>query len=279
MRTTTLLASVLGLATAIVGGPLPAQSPPVDGELVYTPLNPCRFYDSRESSKILAGALYIFRMRGSCEVPSRAVAVAVNLVAVGPEGPGHLTAWPSDQPKPATSVINYNPGVTIANGLILELASWGDLALEAGVSATHVVIDVVGYFTPQQRPRGARYGAGGIEQFPCVNNSENVVFGLSHMVADWFDAHLACPAGTWVCSPVERGSVACNTTRPDGTCDFVDHFGYCVDLAADGHRGWTRPPSSSLNASTVGGTTVDEMGAAVSARFGAQLPVWCCSPF
>jgi hypothetical protein len=287
MRAKQLLVALLGLATTIVAaGPLPAQTPTRDRELVFTPVPPCRVYDTRQFAPgvLRPGTVLKLSVYG-CGVSFYTAAVAVNIVAVSPEGPGHLTAWAANQPKPGTSVINYSRGVTVANGVILEICDLFTCAdnflVESGVSATHVVVDLVGFFSPQLRPGAARYGAGGRNLYLCVNNTENVLFGLSHTVADWRQAELACPYGTWVCSPQERGNVACDTTRPDGTCDQIDHFGHCLDFPADSHRAWTRPRhaiSSDLGP-TVTGTTVDEQGVPVSHRFGSQLPVWCCSPF
>ena len=275
MRNTLLLVGLL--AMAIAAAPSSAQPAASDRTLVYTPIAPCRLLDTRDGfSPLTPGSLWTVWVN-PCVDPSLATAVAVNFVAVGPHGPGHLTAWPFTQPKPATSVINFHPGVTIANGLILEVQD-GAFSVEAGVSATHLVVDMVGYFAPQPRrllAQFVRHGAGGIESFLCVNNSQNVEFGLSHLLVDWLDAELACPVGTWVCSSLERGSAACNTSRPDGTCDHIDQAGNCFNAALDLHLGWT----GTTNGSTLNAVAVDEMGTAGSARFDSRLPVWCCSPF
>jgi hypothetical protein len=292
MRNETRLAALLVLATEIAAaGPLPAQMP-VQQELVFTSLSPCRLFDTRSGGPLQPGQATTWTLSGSCGLPlggsGRVVAVVVNIAAAAPHGPGHLTAWPAGQPKPLSSVINYNPGVTIANGLVLQVChglglacSSGELTIEAAVSPTHLVLDVVGYFGPALRPGAMRYGAGsGPESFLCVNGAQNVVFGLSHIAVEWIDAEHACPSGSWVCSESERGTGPCNTSRPDGTCDYVGDTGSCADMAADGHRGWTRPRNTSQGGvATVTGLAVDEYGGAVSARFGAHLPVWCCSPF
>ncbi len=85
-----------------------------------------------------------------------AKAVAINIVAVAPAGAGDLRAWPANQAVPNASVINYAAvtGLNIANGVIVPMCdqvsatpcSTGDITFRADVSATHLVVDVVGYF-------------------------------------------------------------------------------------------------------------------------------------
>ncbi|MEA2560809.1 MAG: hypothetical protein QOH06_2313 [Acidobacteriota bacterium] len=141
-------------------------------ELVFVPLPPCRIIDTRLGSggPIAAGQTRDFQVAGVTEFPPQggnqggcgvppgsaepnAPAVVVNFVAVGPAGPGNLTAWAWGQPQPNTSVINYSnvPGLNIANGVVVSIAGTNlvpaDLHIRAGSAATHVVADVTGYFT------------------------------------------------------------------------------------------------------------------------------------
>jgi hypothetical protein len=161
--------SVLGvLACSLVPVQAWAQAP----QLVYTPLNPCRIVDTRLSA---AGALTPGNPRtfnvvgstadfpaqggtsGGCGIPGFIVgpvarAVVFNFVAVAPQGAGNLRAWPSDQAPPNASVLNYAQvaGLNIANGLIVPLrqdSEGNDITVRADVSGTHVVVDVVGYFS------------------------------------------------------------------------------------------------------------------------------------
>jgi hypothetical protein len=76
--------------------------------------------------------------------------VMVNVVAVAPSGPGDLRAWPSDRSAPSASILNYSPNVTVANALILPVRQdhpGSDITVQADVSATSLVVDVLGYFT------------------------------------------------------------------------------------------------------------------------------------
>ena len=141
-------------------------------DLVYTPLTPCRIFDSRPGSGVQGagtgplapGTPVSLDVAGgaaaSCAVPFPAAKAAVlNIIAVSPAGAGNLRAWPWDlanPPPPNASVINYSnlPGLNIANGLLVPICNIStstagncsdDLFLRADVSSTHVVIDVFGY--------------------------------------------------------------------------------------------------------------------------------------
>jgi len=66
-----------------------------------------------------------------------------------PTALGYLTLHPATSPRPVASNINYSAGQTRANNAILVLA--GDGSGTVGVfngssGATHVIIDVNGYF-------------------------------------------------------------------------------------------------------------------------------------
>jgi len=268
-------------------------------ELVFTALPPCRAVDTRfGSGGILApGVVRSLILRNRCGVPgltndggaemNQALALAVNLVAVSPSGPGHLIAWPTNQSPPATSIINYSAssetgGLSIANGVILPMCNsvsttpcaTGDISFVAAVSAVHLIVDVVGYFATPRHISTHRYGAGaGFDSFLCLNNAAGVRFGLSHMLANYAGADTVCPAGTWVCSGAERGDIGCDTSRPDTLLeDMVSCSGQSINLPENDHKGWT-------NSSRSGNTAfvVDEDGILSFQDQCVQLPSWCCS--
>jgi glucose/arabinose dehydrogenase len=125
---------------------------------------PCRVLDTRNpgGGGVLAGnACRNVRVTGSglnqgaastCGVPTTATGVHVNVVAVGPTMFGHLTVFPFGWSPPLASTINFTPGQNVANGILLPICDeaagstcMSDLVLQAGPSASHVVIDVTGY--------------------------------------------------------------------------------------------------------------------------------------
>jgi hypothetical protein len=84
---------------------------------------------------------------GLSSVPADATAVAVNVTVDGPTSPGYLTVWPSGQPKPLASSLNFVPGQTVPNLVIAKLGSGGKISIFNNAGNTHVIADVVGYFS------------------------------------------------------------------------------------------------------------------------------------
>jgi hypothetical protein len=149
-----------------------------DADLVYTPVTPCRVFDTRSATAgiLVGGSQRNFVVAGStgfptqggltggCGVPlGRATGVIINFAAVNPAGPGNLRAWAvaTPQPGPPNAVVmNYNPVMpALANGIAVPICDTSatscpfDLRLQADVSSTHVVGDVVGYFARLSAPR------------------------------------------------------------------------------------------------------------------------------
>ena len=158
--------SVAELTSISVGvGPLSLGDSAAD--LVYTPVAPCRIIDTRlAGGAITPGANRNFfaagsgfssqgGVAGSCGVPfGPATAVVINFVAVGPAGSGDIRAFAFGSPVPNASIINYAnvPGLNIANGIVMTICDPAvstctlDLTVQADISATHLVADVVGFF-------------------------------------------------------------------------------------------------------------------------------------
>lgn len=129
-------------------------------------VQPCRVLDTRFSSPPgpIGGALSRdVRIVGplgasqggapDCSVPSGATGVFINVVAVGADGPGHLTVYPFGSVLPVASTLNFTINQTIANGVLVPvcvpLASCAaDVTVQMGPSGAHVVIDVTGYVAP-----------------------------------------------------------------------------------------------------------------------------------
>jgi hypothetical protein len=90
-------------------------------------------------------------------------AVAVNFVAVGATGAGDLVAWPADQSPPGSSILNYANSASlgflnIANMVIVPVRQANspstDIKVLAQASGTHLVADVLGYFSLESTTQG-----------------------------------------------------------------------------------------------------------------------------
>jgi subtilisin len=142
---------------ALTSGPAPASK-------TFT-VTPCRLVDTRQAggaipasgSRSFLAAGFLAGQGGAahCGIPAgSARAVFVNVVAVAPEGPGHLTIHAYPMAAPVVSTLNFAAGQTVANGVLTPICNgtgvWCvfDLTVTMGPAATHVVIDVTGYVGP-----------------------------------------------------------------------------------------------------------------------------------
>ena len=94
------------------------------------------------------GGVSLATLRGKCEVPMTAEAVAVNLTVLSPTAPGFLTVFAAGQIPPPSSNTNFARGVTRANNAVLTPGVSGKVSVSAGMASGQldVLIDVVGYF-------------------------------------------------------------------------------------------------------------------------------------
>jgi FG-GAP-like repeat/FG-GAP repeat len=120
---------------------------------LYT-VTPCRAVDTRQPAGSLggpalgAGTTRDFPIRGTCGIPPNAKSVALNVTVTGGTAPGDLRLFPSGVAPPLTSTINWSAGQTRANNAIVSFGVGGDISIRCDMpsGATHVIIDVDGYF-------------------------------------------------------------------------------------------------------------------------------------
>jgi hypothetical protein len=141
----------------------------VTRDLVYTPVTPCRFFDSRNAAggKIIGGTTrdYFtfaasFQSQGgvasNCNIDAGAVALAINVVMVNQDNAGYATVFAAGTPIPPASHINFpEPSVQPeANFGIFPICTSGcpgGKGISIFTSATsNVLADVVGYFARPQ---------------------------------------------------------------------------------------------------------------------------------
>ena len=138
--------------------------------LEFHTLTPCRVVDTRGvkgnlgGPNLIAGATREFPIltQSNCNIPADALVYSLNFTVIPSVRLGYLTAWPSDQQKPAVSTLNATTGTVTANAAIVSNASSnGDISVYA-TDATALVIDINGYFAPP--------GNGGLSLYagaPC----------------------------------------------------------------------------------------------------------------
>lgn len=140
-----------------------------DRDLVYVPVAPCRILDTRiVGGPIVAGGVRNFDLAdvvnfstqggdtGNCNVGNKGsfAAAAVNFTVVRPSIAGYITAFPYLGNRPDASTVNYAAD-DVRNGFtILRLdqsAATNEFSVYS-VAQTHLVADVVGYFTNVELP-------------------------------------------------------------------------------------------------------------------------------
>ncbi|MDJ0769717.1 MAG: hypothetical protein QNJ12_13020 [Ilumatobacter sp.] len=138
-----------------VAGHLPTSS--------YTPLDaPARLADTRPgfttidgqdagNGRVPGGHSLQLEVTGRAGVPLDASAVVLNVAAVDPLGPGHITVHPTGTARPNASNINHSPGQTIANTVVARLGAGGQVCISAH-AATHLVVDVAGHLAGPAPP-------------------------------------------------------------------------------------------------------------------------------
>jgi hypothetical protein len=118
--------------------------PPV----VFTGLTPQRMLDSRDGSgAVTAGSPRSVTVAGvPGGAPADATAVSVNVTVVDPTAGGYLSAYPTGGAPPTASVLNFAPGQTVANALVVGVGTGGRIDLSLGAGSADVVVDVMGWF-------------------------------------------------------------------------------------------------------------------------------------
>jgi len=160
--------------SALTGRPaIPNTFGDTDGDLVFTPVEPCRLFDTRYAAAglLVAGVVRTFGVNGDmsgqggeatgCGIPVDPLAVVVNLAAVSPTGGGNIRAWRYGDTVPNAAAMNYNLSSTkpALSNMVHIPVCYGcgtglDISLRSDVSNVHVVGDIVGYFLT---PRGLPY--------------------------------------------------------------------------------------------------------------------------
>ena len=131
--------------------------------LRFVPIAPCRVADTRNASgpfggpQISGGGTRSFTISNStCGAPVTAQAYSLNL-AVVPAGPlGYVTVWPAGQSQPLASTLNSLDGRVKSNAAIVPSGAGGAINVFAS-NATHIVLDINGYFIPATDPGGLAF--------------------------------------------------------------------------------------------------------------------------
>jgi sugar lactone lactonase YvrE len=134
-----VLADVVGFYRAADGG-------------LFTPVTPSRLMDTRSTLAVAPGESRGLLARGGITgLPPTATAVVMNVTATQPTGSSFLTVYPAGTTRPLASNLNYAPGQTIPNLVMIGVGTSGlaagRVAFYNDTGTVHLITDVVGYMT------------------------------------------------------------------------------------------------------------------------------------
>ncbi|XVS66510.1 Ig-like domain-containing protein [Actinosynnema sp. CA-299493] len=209
------------------------------------PLTPARLADTRTGSRPAAGSTITVRAAGVGGVPpAGAVGVVLNVTATEVVGPGHVTVWPTDRPRPTASNLNTTrAGQTIPNAVWAPLSADGSVALFTSAPA-HLVVDVAGWFTGET----AASGTAGLF----------VPTTPTRLLDTRPDSRIGHQGGKPVASSAVSAVLAGREPVPAGAAAVVANV-TVTEAERPGHvtvhpGGTARPQASSLNIDTAGQT-------------------------
>jgi len=220
-------------------------------DFVYKPITPCRIVDTRVAGGIMgAGSTRSFNAHGNTatqggtvcnDPPSDARAYMLNVTVTQPVAGGHVRIYPVGAALPNASIVNFSAGQTIANGIITKggYIMGHDFVIYAG-AATHVVVDLMGYFDPPERTLPDTYIVKSAAIPIAVNTYANVYSpncpsGYRLMSGG---AHNTSTYGRVVISMADTSSTGENINvrrwrcgyRSVGGASTATCFGYCVRI-------------------------------------------------
>ncbi|CAL9588752.1 hypothetical protein SUDANB120_05202 [Streptomyces sp. enrichment culture] len=119
----------------------------------YTPYGPTRLLDTRNGTGGLTGKVKQYtsakvKIAGNGGIPAGVTAVVLNVTVTNTTSGGHITAYGDGYDRPTTSNVNFAPGQTVPNLVIVPVGENGYINLyNGGWEPADLIADVTGYFT------------------------------------------------------------------------------------------------------------------------------------
>jgi PKD repeat protein len=148
-----------GVATTAVGTVVLIPDTPARFWALH---KPCRLLDTRSTTAPLLSTdpprVFPIASNPACPIPATAVAIAANVTAISPSGPGFFTLFPGNYYPPTTSTLSLNPRYTARSAFaVIPISTDGRATIAARFgsdrqASAHLVLDVTGYFLPAHPP-------------------------------------------------------------------------------------------------------------------------------
>lgn len=145
---------MFGVTGAVTWASAQTEEPSQGG--VFHPIDPIRIMNTRpgdvnvgtDPKPFEAGETRTLQVAGTNGIPEDATAVVINFTVVDTTEWSFLTVWPSGQPRPDVSNINWTGAdATIANLSTVRLGENGALDVYNAFGSTNVLADIAGYYT------------------------------------------------------------------------------------------------------------------------------------
>ena len=129
-----------------------ATRPPALG--TFTPVGPVRILDTRDgtgrngiTTRVGPGQTITADVTGVGGVPASGVsAVVMNVTVTEPTSSSYLTLHPGGIGRPLASNLNFSPGQTVPNLVVVAVGANGTVSAYNNLGGVHVIFDVVGWF-------------------------------------------------------------------------------------------------------------------------------------
>jgi len=239
-----------------------ADAAPGDIDTTFVAITPCRLADTRPAPDRVGTAdalgaddtqtFAVHGSNGECTIPTDAVAVSVNVTAVGASVESFLTLWP-DGDLPLVSSLNPAPGEPpTPNAVTVSLSAAGGFNLYNFVGSVNVVIDVNGYHTRASlADLDARLAA--LETATAANAAQVALLDEAQPFAvterddvEFLTSTAAVVVSVEVTAPVD-GQVTVNSSSRIGADPFSGSMRCSIDIGTDldfDHlQWWYAPPS------------------------------------
>lgn len=115
----------------------------------FTSTTPTRLLDTRPGAPLAPEATTAVQVVGVDGVPPDATAAVLNVTAIDPDGDGYVSAFADGTANPWTSNLNFSPGQTVPNQVIVPLGADGKVAVFDHGAHTQVAVDLFGYYSPE----------------------------------------------------------------------------------------------------------------------------------
>ena len=153
--------AAIGAAVAVslgAGGLAVVNAAVSSDPAVFHALSPVRVFDTRNGTggvpvaALLPGGSIDVQITGVNGVPANATAVVLNVTVDNGSAASFLTVWPTGDPRPLASSLNWTGPAAQPNGVIAPIGAGGKVSFYNDAGTVNVLADVSGYYTAANQP-------------------------------------------------------------------------------------------------------------------------------